>query len=72
MKFTFDNFDEFAEWNYKKLKHAKELEQDNYELQKENMQLKSDKKELEEKVKRLEVEIINLKINKSPAATDDE
>lgn len=72
MKFTFDNFDEFAEWNYKKLKHAKELEQDNYELEKEYMQLKSDKKELEEKVKRLEVEIINLKINKSPAATDDE
>lgn len=72
MKFTFDNFDEFAEWNYKKLKHAKELEQDNYDLQKENIQLKNDKQELEEKIKSLDVEIINLKINKSPAATDDE
>ena len=56
----------------KKLKHAKELEQDNYDLQKENINLKRDNQVLEERVKQLEVEIINLKINKSPAATDDE
>lgn len=72
MKFTFDNFDEFAEWNYKKLKHAKELEQDNYDLQKENMQLKNDKQELEEKIKSLEIEIINLKTKKRPDCSQDE
>lgn len=72
MKFTFDNFDEFAEWNYKKLKHAKELEQDNYDLQKENMRLGQDNQVLEEKVKQLEVEIINLKIKKRPDGNQDE
>lgn len=42
MEFQIKNWDEFANWLYKKEKHREELEQDNYELQKENMQLRSE------------------------------
>ena len=46
MEFQIKNWDEFANWLYKKEKHREELEQDNYDLQKENLALRSEIKAL--------------------------
>ena len=42
MEFQIKNWDEFANWLYKKEKHREELEQDNIDLTKEVRQLRSE------------------------------
>ena len=46
MEFQIKNWDEFANWLYKKEKHREELEQDNIDLTKEVRQLRSEIKAL--------------------------
>ena len=42
MEFQIKNWDEFANWLYKKEKHREELEQENIDLTKEVRQLRSE------------------------------
>ena len=42
MEFQIKNWDEFANWLYKKEKHREELEQDNIDLTKEVRKLRSE------------------------------
>ena len=44
MEFQIKNWDEFANWLYKKEKHREELEQDNIDLTKEVRQLRNELK----------------------------
>ena len=70
MKFSFDNFQEFLDWNVKRENHIKHLSDEVYRLERENARQKH--KLDEYRADFIMDDCVPNILKKSPAATDDE